>query len=208
MIIEDLQPPKFLEYTDEQPIINPFQEDSWTQYLEGFETQSKKLPEISHSEIQQPRIQWSKKQTKKHSFKSKQDFVDTFKPIIERELSNKGISLQYTDSLLAQIALESSWGKSESGKNNYAGLKSSKGTAVKTKEYINGKYVSTVDTFKDFNSIEDFVKYYIDRLDKRFKAFSGGDFVANIKNRGYFTAPFNDYKKLHNLIKHNISKLA
>lgn len=196
---EDLQPPKFLSYTDEQPILNPFEEDPWTKYLDNIPEQFKEVAKKAIEPVKQI------KQTKKASFKSKQDFINTFKPIIQKELANKGISLEYTDSLLAQIALESGWGKSESGRNNFAGLKSPKGTARKTKEYINGKYVTITDTFKDFNSIEDFVKYYVNRLDKRFNAFNGGDFVANIKKKGYFTAPLNDYKKLHNLIKHQIS---
>ncbi len=146
---------------------------------------------------------------KTKKFSNKQEFVSTFRPIIEEELVKQGIDLSYTDDLLAQLALESGWGKSPSGKNNYAGLKTTKGgTTRTTKEYINGKYVTVKDKFKDFDSLEEFVEYYVDRLKNKFNAFDSGDFVTNIRSRGYFTAPLNEYKRTFSLLKTNIKKLS
>lgn len=45
------------------------------------------------------------------------------KPIYESILTSKGIDKSYADYLVAQAALESNWGKSQSGKNNLSGIK-------------------------------------------------------------------------------------
>ena len=64
-------------------------------------------------------------------------FINGLRPIISDTLRNRGIDTKRTDYLVAQAALESGWGKSESGKFNLSGIKG-KGTTRSTKEYING----------------------------------------------------------------------
>ncbi len=144
----------------------------------------------------------------KGGFKSKEEFVNTFKPLIETELTKQGVDLSYTNLILSQMALESAWGSKPSGKNNFAGIKGSTGKELTTKEYINGRLVTVRDTFKNFDSIEDFVTYYIDRLKNKFNAFNEGDFLSNIKSKGYFTLPLNQYRQTFNLVLHNINKMA
>ena len=141
-------------------------------------------------------------------FNDKKEFVNTLKPIIQQELINQNINPYFADSLIAQLALESAWGSKPTGKNNFAGLKSKDGKSVNTKEYVNGKYVSIKDKFKNFESLEEFAKYYITKLKNKFKAFDGNDFVSNIRKHGYFTAPLNEYKRGFNLLLNNVRKLS
>lgn len=157
------------------------------------------FPDSSEKEI--------KENNKEYVFNNKKEFINTLKPLIYQELLNQNIDTNYTDTLLAQLALESAWGKKPSGKNNFAGLKGS-GSTKSTKEYINGRYINTKSSFKDFDSLQDFVKYYIKRLDQKFNAFSEGDFVTNIKSKGYFTDSLNKYKRTINLLVHNIKRLS
>ena len=136
------------------------------------------------------------KPTTNIKFKTTKDFIDTMKPIYESILTSKGIDKSYADYLVAQAALESNWGKSQSGKNNLSGIKliaSQKGkglgTVRRTREVINGKDVYINDEFRDFDSLEDFANYHINLLNnKRYNAFSG-DFITNVVRGGYATDP-------------------
>lgn len=132
----------------------------------------------------------------------KQDFINRFKPVIAQELSKQGISTAYTNNLLAQLALESGWGTKSSGKNNYGGITGTSGTTIRTPEYINGKYQLRNQTFKDYDSLEAFIRDYVDKLKNRFNAFSGGDFIHNVLKKGYATDPnyAEKYRKTYNSI--------
>jgi hypothetical protein len=72
----------------------------------------------------------------------------------------------------AQWALESAWGYSVSGKNNFFGIKG-EGTVKKTIEYVNGKPIEVEAEFKDFESPSDCIKYLVDRWYKNFEGFKG-----------------------------------
>lgn len=143
-------------------------------------------------------------------FKTTKDFVDTMRPIYESVLASKGIDKSYANYLVAQAALESNWGKSQSGKNNLSGIKvmaSQKGkglgTVRKTREVINGKDVYINDEFRDFDSLEDFANYHVNLLNnKRYKAFNG-DFISNVVKGGYATDPRykNVLTRIYNQIK-------
>ena len=136
------------------------------------------------------------KPTTNIKFKTTKDFIDTMKPIYESILTSKGIDKSYADYLVAQAALESNWGKSQSGKNNLSGIKliaSQKGkglgTVRRTREVINGKDVYINDEFRDFDSLEDFANYHVNLLNnKRYNAFSG-DFISSVVKGGYATDP-------------------
>lgn len=143
-------------------------------------------------------------------FKTTKDFVNTMRPIYESVLASKGIDKSYANYLVAQAALESNWGKSQSGKNNLSGIKvmaSQKGkglgTVRKTREVINGKDVYINDEFRDFDSLEDFANYHVNLLNnKRYKAFNG-DFISNVVKGGYATDPRykNVLTRIYNQIK-------
>lgn len=133
---------------------------------------------------------------------TKQDFINRFKPVIAQELSKQGISTAYTNNLLAQLALESGWGTKQSGRNNYGGIKGKSGTTTETTEYINGQYQTRNQTFRDYNSLEEFIADYVSKLKTRFNAFSGGDFISNVLEKGYATDPnyAKKYKEVYNSI--------
>ena len=143
-------------------------------------------------------------------FKTTKDFVNTMRPIYESVLASKGIDKSYANYLVAQAALESNWGKSQSGKNNLSGIKvmaSQKGkglgTVRRTREVIDGKDVYINDEFRDFDSLEDFANYHINLLNnKRYHAFNG-DFINNVVRGGYATDPRykNVLTRIYNQIK-------
>lgn len=79
----------------------------------------------------------------------------------------------------AQWALESGWGKHQSGKNNFFGIKG-KGTKRETKEWDGAKFISIVDEFKDYGSPEECVADLVNKWYKDYKNHKG---VNNAKNR-------------------------
>lgn len=102
---------------------------------------------------------------------------------------------KYPELVAAQWALESGWGSSISGKNNYFGIKGT-GTKHQTKEFVNGKEITIVDEFKDFTSADECVKYLVDRWYKDWKDYKGVNNATSRENaakilvaQGYATDP-------------------
>lgn len=79
---------------------------------------------------------------------------------------------KFPELVAAQFALESNWGRAVSGKNNYFGIKG-KGTQVKTTEFYNGKEVVVYDEFKDFTSLDECVKWLVDKWYLDYKDYTG-----------------------------------
>lgn len=129
--------------------------------------------------------------TTSSSFKSKNEFKATMLPIYERILSQMGLNTAYAKALVAQDGLESAWGTKPSGKFNFGGIKG-KGSVKRTREVINGKVVYINDSFRDFDSLEDYAKYKISLLNNnRYKAFTGdiSGFADRVFRGGYATDP-------------------
>lgn len=129
--------------------------------------------------------------TTSSSFKSKNEFKATMLPIYERILSQMGLNAAYAKALVAQDGLESAWGTKPSGKFNFGGIKG-KGSVKRTREVINGKDVYINDSFRDFDSLEDYAKYKISLLNNnRYKAFTGdiAGFADRVSKGGYATDP-------------------
>lgn len=81
----------------------------------------------------------------------------------------------------AQWALESSWGKNESGKFNFFGIKAQKGepgTTVTTHEVLDGKRVKMPDKFKDYGSIEEGIADRVNFMVKNPRYIQAGYFDA------------------------------
>lgn len=122
---------------------------------------------------------------------------------------------RYPEIVAAMWALESNWGLAPSGKYNYFGLMGKKGTLRTTSEYINNKWIVTESVFLDFNSVEECVKYLVDKWfvdyfresDKTaFKGINRANTVeeaaAMLVSEGYATDPA--YKnKILGIIKTN-----
>ena len=146
------------------------------------------------------------------SFKTQADFVNTMKPIYKKILEENGIDTNYADYLVAQSALESTWGKSQSGKFNLGGIKvpfkqkgKGLGTGRKTREVVNGKNVYIEDEFRNFKDLEDYARFHVGLLNNmNYKAFNG-NFIDNVVRGGYATDP--RYKQVlqdvYNQIKRN-----
>ena len=164
-------------------------------------TKEEPLPEaVKYTGTEEAKDESEKKPIKQNAF------INGLRPIISDTLKNRGIDTKWTDHLVAQAALESGWGKSESGKFNLSGIKG-KGTTRSTKEYINGKMINTKDSFKDYKNYEDWANQYINLLtNKRYgKAFSMSEqeFMPYIVKQGYATDPnyISKYNKVLNEVK-------
>jgi hypothetical protein len=109
----------------------------------------------------------------------------------------------------AQWALESGWGKHTSGRNNFFGIKGTPGTEHTTKEFLNGKWVTIRDTFKDYSTPEACISDLIRLWYKDYKGYKGVNRASSweecchlLRKEGYATDP--DYpQKLIRLIKEN-----
>ena len=117
---------------------------------------------------------------------------------------------KYPQLVAAQWALESGWGKTPSGKNNYFGIKAGageQGTSKQTWEVYGGKEVNTSARFKDFDSPQGSVNELVSRWHKDYKnyrgvnnapdAFSAADMLTS---EGYATDP-NYAKKLKQIMR-------
>lgn len=129
--------------------------------------------------------------------KSDEEFVNKMRKIYSDILAKKGIDQKYVDALVAQDALESNWGKSQSGKFNFGGVTVSdrlakSGEVSYTVKRANGD--GKLKKWRNFDSVEDYADYHVRLLntDKGFSipyhAFDGNDvndFINRIVNNGY-----------------------
>lgn len=120
---------------------------------------------------------------------NKRDFIN----MAMKTYQGLGLTSDQAKVMAAQDSLESGYGKHVSGTHNYGGIKETRkgqGTSRMTREVINGKSVNMNQSFRNFNSYEDYAKYKINMLNnKRYHAFDGGDIVNNIVKGGYATDP-------------------
>ena len=169
-----------------------------TKTLEGYTPEFINPPkEKTIIEIPQEEIKYPIK------FQNKSEFIKIMTPIYEKILSSKGIDKSFAKALVQQSGLESNWGKSQSGKFNFGGIKG-KGTIRKTREVINGKDQYIYDSFRDFNSLEDYANYHVNLLNsKRYNAFSEtiNEFANKVAKGGYATDP--KYKDILNKMIRN-----
>lgn len=168
-----------------------------------------KQPELTEDSVEQA-IGESKKTTNWIP-RDKKDYINTMGKALHEALESNGIDPNvWTRYLLAQTAIESNWGKSSISTkyNNYGGIKGRGSGLVSTQEYDPSiGYYSTKDSFKSFDSVEDFADFFVKRLRDKFEAFSTTpeEYLKNIRKNGYFTAPLSDYSKTFNSILNSIS---
>lgn len=96
----------------------------------------------------------------------------------------------------AQWALESGWGKSPSGRNNYFGIKSwdGTGTLVNTHEFENGRTIATTARFADYATLYDGIAARVAFLKKpRYGAYWSAtteeEACRALQSAGYATTP-------------------
>jgi len=102
---------------------------------------------------------------------------------------------KYPELVAAQWACESGWGKYQSGKNNFFGIKGS-GTKKETQEWDGAKFITIVDEFKDYQSPEECVNDLVEKWYKDYKGYSGVNDAPNreeaareLVKQGYATDP-------------------
>ena len=102
---------------------------------------------------------------------------------------------KYPELVAAQWALESSWGKLVTGRNNFFGLKGD-GTTSTTQEFINGQWITIRDSFLQFPDIQTAVCYLVDRWYKDYKTYKGCNNATSVEDaarwlqkEGYATDP-------------------
>ena len=83
---------------------------------------------------------------------------------------------KYPKLVAAQWALESDWGKTPSGKNNYFGIKATSGeasTAKGTWEVIGGQEINTTANFKNYDSPQGSVDDLVSKWHKDYGSYTG-----------------------------------
>lgn len=136
------------------------------------------------------------------NFKNQSDFIQQMTNAYAAELQRRGYDPAFAEYLVTQDALESSWGKSQSGSNNFGGIKG-KGTSKQTKEWDGSKMISVTDSFRDFNDLKDYINYKIDLVgNNRYNVFnySPEEYFERIKAGGYATDP-NYVSKLNSVLQ-------
>ena len=106
---------------------------------------------------------------------------------------------KYPQLVAAQWALESGWGKTPSGQNNFFGIKAGsgeQGTSKQTWEVEGGKEITTSARFKDFASPQDSVNELVSRWHQDYKGYSGVNNASDafaaadmLTTEGYATDP-------------------
>lgn len=141
-----------------------------------------------------------------NSFDDQSDFVEQMTNAYATELQRRGYNPAFAEYLVAQDALESGWGKHQSGKNNFGGIKlvgTGKGSTKKTKEW-NGRTMETVSaTFRDFDSLQDYVNYKINLVGNsnyNVFAYSPNQYFNRMKAGGYATDP-NYVNKMNQMLQ-------
>lgn len=170
------------EITEETPvqtqrIFTPIQGGIWPMVIDSEES-STNSPSTSHN-------------SSVSSFTDQNDFVQQMTDAYATELQRRGYDPAFAEYLVAQDALESGWGKHQSGKNNFGGIKGN-GSTRQTKEWDGQKMITITDSFRDFNSLQDYINYKIDLVgNSRYNVFahSPNEYFTRVKAGGYATDP-------------------
>lgn len=175
---------------DEEDFVSPIEVEGGSKEKDSYKTITPDMIEFAGGIP----INSNKRHTSnngRRTFSDKTDFKNTMLNVYTKILNEKGIDASFSKSLVAQDALESNWGKSTGGVNNFGGIKG-KGTVSRTREVINGKDVYINDSFRDFSSLEEYARYKVNLLNNnRYRAFDGSvsDFSRRVAGGGYATDP-------------------
>ena len=125
-------------------------------------------------------------------FTDKESFKNRMLLEYRSALEARGINPEFAKYLVAQDALETGWGSKPVGLYNYGNITGRSGKTLEVPEFLNGKWENQKQTFKNYNSIREFVNDKIDLLSKkRYDVFSHPvtEFVSRVTSGGYATAP-------------------
>ena len=127
-----------------------------------------------------------------YKFSDKESFKTRMLLEYRYALEARGINPEFAKYLVAQDALETGWGSKPVGLYNYGNITGRSGKTLEVPEFLNGKWEDQKQTFKNYNSIREYVNDKIDLLSKkRYDVFNHPvtEFVSRIVSGGYATAP-------------------
>lgn len=142
------------------------------------------IPEIPEIDFSVPDINYK--------FSDKESFKTRMLLEYRSALEARGINPEFAKYLVAQDALETGWGSKPVGLYNYGNITGRSGKTLEVPEFLNGKWEGQKQTFKNYNSIREYVNDKIDLLSKkRYDVFNHPvtEFVSRIVSGGYATAP-------------------
>ena len=175
-----------------QTVYTPIQGGIWPMVIDSEESTANSSTTSQHSSD--------------NSFDDQSDFIEQMTNAYATELQRRGYNPAFAEYLVAQDALESGWGKHQSGKNNFGGIKlvgTGKGSTKKTKEW-NGRTMETVSAkFRDFDSLQDYVNYKINLVGNsnyNVFAYSPNQYFNRMKAGGYATDP-NYVSKMNQMLQ-------
>lgn len=119
-----------------------------------------------------------------------QEFIAKAKPLALKVQDKYGIPYGVC---VAQAALETGWGRYVKG-TNYFGIKG-QGQQFATHEYVDGKRINIVDSFRAYESMEDSFNDYghflttQPRYAKAFQTSNSEEFARELQRAGYATDP-------------------
>ena len=132
---------------------------------------------------------------------TQKEFLDTMYKTLLDEAKKQGVKNPEVIAKLgtAQSALETGYGKSHAGSQNYFGIKARPGEngsgGVATQEFINGKMVTVTDKFRKYGSMQESAADYVKFLqeNKRYQGVLGAtnlnDAITAQGRTGYATDP-------------------
>ena len=135
-----------------------------------------------------------------------QEFTNTWDGI---EAAARQAGAKFPECVAAQWALESAFGSTLSGKNNFFGIKGTPGTIKTTwEDYGNGP-VTVQASFKDFATPYDCVNHLVTQWYKDYKGYKGvnratsrEDCAYLLKKEGYATDPIYPQKLIRLMEQH------
>lgn len=119
-----------------------------------------------------------------------QEFIAKAKPSALKVQATYGVPYGVC---IAQAALETGWGRYVKG-NNYFGIKG-QGQKFATHEFVDGKKINIVDSFRAYESMEDSFGDYghflrtQPRYAEAFKVSTPEEFARELQRAGYATDP-------------------
>lgn len=134
-------------------------------------------------------------------------FENSFKGVRKAAAS---LGAKFPEVVAAQWALESSWGVHTSGKNNFFGIKGTPGTTKQTSEFINGKWITISDTFKNYETPVECIDHLITLWYKDYRGYKGVNRALDwrecchlLQKEGYATDPTYPSKLIQIILENN-----
>lgn len=136
----------------------------------------------------------------KHSHRYVTKFID--------ELTCPAIDSKALPSIvIAQAAIETGYGKYSKLGNNIFGIKG-RGLTSKTKEWVNGRFITITDNFQYFPTLTDAINRHFEIINRyKFETREYAEWAIKIKAGGYATDPNYTRKLVYIVKRYNLTEL-